>query len=279
MSLSIASLNSGSNGNCYYVGNEHEAVLVDAGISCKEIESRMANIDLSMEKVKALFISHEHIDHIRGASVLAKKYELPVYITGPTLKHSGIRLEKSRHFTFTDNESISIGNLTITPFLKEHDAVDPYSFIVEHKGVKVGVITDVGIACKRVIHYFKQCHACFLESNYDEKMLEEGGYTARLKKRIRGGKGHLSNRQALELFLKHKPAFMSHLLLSHLSKNNNHPQIVQDLFSKHSGDTRVIIASRNEESSVHTITKTKEQIPVIRFPAPRVAGVQMSLFN
>ncbi len=280
MSLIIASLNSGSNGNCYYIGTEHEAVLVDAGISCREIEIRLANLSLSMQRIKALFISHEHIDHIRGVSVLARKYELPVYITHSTLKHSGIRLEKEFHHSFKANEPVCIGNLTVTPFAKEHDAVDPYSFIVESKGVKVGVITDIGLVCERVMHYFKQCHACFLESNYDEKMLEEGAYPARLKRRIRGGKGHLSNTQALELFRKHKPGFMSHLLLSHLSKSNNHPDLVQELFTKHAGTTQIIIASRDKETAVHSVTGTmNEELPVLTFRTQREEYLQMTLFS
>jgi phosphoribosyl 1,2-cyclic phosphodiesterase len=278
VSLFISSLNSGSNGNCYYLGNEREAVLIDAGISCREIEKRMANLDLSITNVKALFISHEHTDHIRGASVFSKKYKVPVYITPPTLKYAGIRLEKGLHHSFIANEQITIGNLTVIPFTKHHDATDPFSFMVEHNGVKVGVITDIGIACSRVIHYFKQCHACFLESNYDEKMLEEGTYPVRLKNRIRGGKGHISNMQALELFKKYRPPFMSHLLLSHLSKNNNHPELVLDLFTKHARKTNIIVASRYKESPVYSILKTKNELPEMRVKTLRSQGVQLTLF-
>jgi phosphoribosyl 1,2-cyclic phosphodiesterase len=204
MALVITSLNSGSNGNCYYVGNEREAVLVDAGISCRDIEQRMSNLDLAMERVKAVFISHEHIDHIRGVRVLAKKYQLPVYITPLTYKNARFHLEKKLQHSFKENEQVIIGGLTVTPFVKHHDAEDPYSFMVEGNGVRVGIITDIGIACEKVIHYFRQCHACFLESNYDERMLEEGDYPPRLKKRIRGGKGHLSNAEALKLFIHHR---------------------------------------------------------------------------
>ncbi len=279
MSLFITSLNSGSNGNCYYVGNEREAVLVDAGISCRETEQRMSNLDLSMEKVKAIFISHEHIDHIRGVTVLARKYKLPVYITPATSKHTGLYPGKDLLHSFKTDEPVRIGDLSVTPFSKHHDAADPFSFIVEHKNVRVGVITDIGIACKSVIHYFKQCHACFLESNYDEKMLEEGSYPMRLKNRIRGGKGHISNLQAFELFLKHKPPFMSHLLLSHLSKNNNDPDIVLELFSKHAGNTNIIIASRYTETAVYSIQRKKnEHAEIIRIPVRR-ESVQMSLFD
>src|SRR5664279_1280858 len=233
MSLYVASLNSGSNGNCYYIGNETEAVLIDAGISCNEIEKRMKRLGLNMKKVKAIFVSHEHTDHINGLRVLAKKYQLPVYITKATLRHARLKLEKHLVNSFTGCESISIGNLSITPFPKFHDAVDPYSFMVSGNKIKIGVFTDIGVPCKNVITYFQQCHAAFLEANYDETMLERGGYPYLLKRRIRGGNGHLSNKQALELFIAHKPPHMSHLFLSHLSKNNNSPELVQQLFDNH----------------------------------------------
>ena len=279
MSLFIASLNSGSNGNCYYVGNDRHAVLVDAGISCRETELRMANLQLHMKKVKAVFISHEHVDHISGIRVLSKKYNLPVYITEATLNNTGIRLPKNLVYSFKPDEPVTIGELSVTPFVKEHDAKDPFSFVIEGDGVKVGVITDIGIACKRVIHYFKQCHACFLESNYDEQMLENGSYPPRLKKRIRGGKGHLSNTQALNLFIKHRPEFMSHLLLSHLSKNNNHPDIVQELFTKHAGKTNIIVASRYNESAVYTIQSAKKELTGKKIVPFLKENMQMSLFE
>ncbi len=258
MALYITSLNSGSNGNCYYVGNKEDAILVDAGISCREIERRMARLDLSMSKVKALFISHEHTDHISGAAVLSRKYKLPVYITPSTIRQAKIHIEKSLQQTFKTDEAIQIGSLSVTPFVKHHDAIDPFSFMIASKDIKVGVITDIGKVCERVIHYFRQCHACFLETNYDDKMLEEGGYPIFLKQRIRGGKGHISNAQALELFLQQKPPFMSHLLLSHLSKHNNCPELVFDLFKQHAGDIEVVVASRYEETPVFSVTTTTE---------------------
>lgn len=276
MSLFITSLNSGSNGNSYYVGNESEAVLIDVGISCKETEQRMNRLNLPIERVKAIFISHEHVDHIRGAAQLSKKYFLPVYIKPRAYKHSGIHLDRAFLHHFNIHEKITIGNLGVTPFDKRHDAQDPVSFVVENKGTKVGVITDIGIVCKTVIHYFKQCHACFLESNYDEQLLHEGTYPQRLKDRISGGKGHISNSQALELFIKHKPKYMSHLLLSHLSKNNNHPDIVQQLFNKYAGEVKIIVASRENESPVYEIAHHIKNA-IIPLPVKREV-LQLNLF-
>jgi len=255
MSLFIASLNSGSNGNCYYVGTEQEAILVDAGISCRETEKRMNRIGLSMQNVKAIFVSHEHSDHINGIPVLAKKYNLPVYITEATMHYGGLQLNKEQVLSFKPYEPVQIGELAIKAFPKFHDAAEPHSFIVSGKEINIGIFTDIGVPCDHVILHFQKCHAAFLEANYDEDMLEKGHYPRHLKNRIRGGHGHLSNKQALELFIKYKPSFMSHLLLSHLSQDNNSPQLVQNLFKAHAGNTQIIVASRFEETAVYQVIK------------------------
>ncbi|HKP33063.1 MAG TPA: MBL fold metallo-hydrolase [Chitinophagaceae bacterium] len=255
MSLFISSLNSGSNGNCYYVGNETDAILVDAGISCREIEKRIKRLGLHIQKVKAVFISHEHSDHIRGLEVLSKKFRLPVYITDATLSSTGFSIEKDLVRTFTAHERITIGQMSVTAFPKFHDATDPYSFVVSCNEINVGVFTDIGQPCNEVIRYFKSCHAAFLEANYDDEMLENGKYPYYLKKRISGERGHLSNKQALDLFKVHRPAFMSHLVLSHLSKNNNCPKLVGELFNLHAKQTKIVVASRFHETEVMEITE------------------------
>ncbi len=274
MSLFITSLNSGSNGNCYYVGTSTDAVLIDAGISCRETEKRMKQLGLPMKKVKAIFVSHEHGDHIKGVSTLANKYSLPVYITPATAKLGPI-LIKHLSRTFTANESIVIGELSITPFTKQHDAIDPHSFIIAYKGITVGVFTDIGIACEQVTHYFKQCHAAFLETNYDEALLENGRYPLHLKNRIRGNQGHLSNRQALELFLANRPPFMTHLFLSHLSKENNNPELAAQLFTANANGTTIIVAGRDEATAVYTITSSQQNDTVGSLGKP----LQLGLFQ
>ena len=256
MPLFITSLNSGSNGNCYYVGNEHEAVLIDVGISCRETERRMARLGLSMQTVKAIFVSHEHSDHIRGIPQLAKKHQLPVYITPRTLQRSGLDEQRYPVHALRGYEPVWIGGLCITAFPKQHDACDPHSFLVASQHTTVGVFTDIGVPCDHVIHHFSQCHAAFLEANYDDDMLRLGRYPAYLKQRIQGDEGHLSNRQALDLFREHRPAFMSHVLLAHLSKDNNSPQVVSDLFRAHAGDVNVVVASRFVETPVYRVEGT-----------------------
>jgi phosphoribosyl 1,2-cyclic phosphodiesterase len=256
MSIYFTSLNSGSNGNCYYIGNDKEAVLIDAGLSCRETERRMKRLDLNMQHVKAIFVSHEHIDHVRGLAGIADKYTIPVYVTAATQK--GCYHLKAEHaISFTAHEPVNIGALSITAFPKFHDAADPHSFIITCNEITIGVFTDIGKPCENVISYFKQCHAAFLEANYDTNMLANGNYPSFLKQRISGGDGHLSNAEALEIFVKHKPDFMSHLLLAHLSKENNDTALVQQLFEEVAVGVNVMVASRFEEMAVMHIGTSK----------------------
>ncbi|WP_037575312.1 MBL fold metallo-hydrolase [Sporocytophaga myxococcoides] len=256
MKLFVTSLNSGSNGNCYYIGNEKEAILVDAGISCREIEQRMKRLELSMKKVKALFISHEHTDHIKGLRVLSKKHQIPVYFTSGTLSNANLDDSNPHYVLLTPEKPVIVGQLEITAFPKFHDARDPQSFVIRYKDLCVGVFTDIGMVCENVIRYFKCCNAVFLEANYDEKMLIDGNYPYFLKKRISSNVGHLSNTQAMELFQAHRSENMSHLFLSHLSKENNSPELVKELFEKHAEGVEIVIASRTQEIPVYEIGKT-----------------------
>lgn len=275
MSLFVASLNSGSNGNCYYVGNDDDAVLIDGGISCREIEKRMKRLGLSLRKVKGVFVSHEHGDHIHGVAALSKKYRMPVYLTAGTRAGSNMRLVDEHVRLLPTNTTVTIGAMRISGFPKRHDASDPQSFMISSDTVNVGIFTDIGIACENVVANFRQCHAAFLESNYDELMLDQGGYPLALKNRIRGGMGHLSNKQAKQLFVTHRPAFMSHLFLVHLSQNNNHPRVVRDTFYPIAGDTQIIIASRERESKLFHIRNTNLSR---RELAPARFAEQLSMF-
>jgi phosphoribosyl 1,2-cyclic phosphodiesterase len=253
MPLFVSSLNSGSNGNCYYIGNGHDAVLIDVGLSCREMERRMRQVGLHMHTVKAIFISHEHTDHIRGLEMISKRYRLPIYITPGTLSGTRMPIMMDLVKSFEAGQGVSIGQLTVTSFNKPHDAVDPHSFIVSYEGIVVGVFTDIGNPHEQLMDHFKLCHAAFLESNYDEEMLEKGSYPIHLKRRIRGGEGHLSNKQALDVFLSSRPPHMTHLWLSHLSQDNNDPGLVLDLFSQYGAGMHIAVASRHEPGPVYTI--------------------------
>lgn len=253
MTLQIASLNSGSNGNCYYVGNQADSVLIDAGLSCRETEKRMDNLGLSLSNVRGIFISHEHTDHTYGIEIIARRYEIPVYISPETRLAGKLRIDDALINPIGHGTGSVIGTLTVEAFRKRHDAIDPLSFTVSGNDLTVGVFTDIGSVCENLIRNFSRCHAAILESNYDEVLLEEGPYPPFLKARIRGDHGHLSNRQALELFRAHRPPFMTHLFLAHLSKDNNSPERAISYFRQHAMDMHLSVVSRYQESGLFTI--------------------------
>jgi len=213
----------------------------------------MQRLGLSLLAVKAIFVSHEHSDHISGLAQLSGKYQIPVYITAQTLRSTRLLPARFPLRVLTTYEPVEVGELRVTAFPKQHDAVDPHSFLIEGQETKVGVFTDIGTACDHVVRHFSQCHAVFLEANYDEDLLANGRYPAFLKQRIRGDQGHLSNQQALALLKAHKPPFMSHVLLAHLSKDNNSPVVARDLFLPHMENTELIVASRFAETPIYTV--------------------------
>jgi phosphoribosyl 1,2-cyclic phosphodiesterase len=223
--LEICALASGSNGNCYYIGNEKDAILIDAGISCKQILKRMAEKGLNPLKIKAAIISHEHSDHIRGARVLAKKLNIPVYLTAKTYIAAYKNMQPAYPRFFEPGAAISVGEFQIHSFLKNHDASEPCSFRVEYSGKNVGVFTDIGEPCDNVVSHIGLCDAVFLESNYDEEMLRTGSYPYYLKQRVASSHGHLSNVQALKLLEENAGTHLRCVFLSHLSAENNTPEL------------------------------------------------------
>lgn len=236
----------------------------------------MRERQLDINIVRAIFISHEHSDHIRGIERLSDKYNLPVYITDRTCSHGCVNIKPFLKVHFDEQEPVQVKAFKIQAFKKFHDAADPHSFVVSYRNINIGIFTDLGRVCSGLIRHFKNCHAAFLESNYDESMLENGRYPVHLKNRIRGGNGHLSNKEALNLFLKYRHKHLSHLFLSHLSQENNSPELVERLFNFHALNTKIVVASRHTASEVYEITakQAKQQTDII----PLRKHVQLNLF-
>ncbi len=252
--VEICAIASGSNGNCYYAGNSESAVLIDAGVSCRQVLERMASKGLNPAKVKAVFVSHEHIDHFAGIRVLAKKIGVPIFMTSKTCERIKEAQRPENIRTFVPGEVIAIDDFAVHTFLKNHDAVEPCSFRIEHRGVSVGVFTDIGMPCDNVRHHLKQCRALFLESNYDEEMLWTGTYPYYLKARIASDHGHLSNRQALELLKNHHRPELEIVFLSHLSAENNRPEIAASAFDELKTRFRIEVTDRHAPSEVYSVS-------------------------
>ncbi len=230
--VALCAIASGSNGNCYYIGNHHDAILIDAGISARQTIARMKQRQLDPLRIKAVFISHEHSDHASGAYAIGKRLKIPVYLTSSTYLAMFVHHRPLSPRFFKPGNNITVGSFNIYPFLKRHDAAEPCSFRIEYGGLHIGVFTDIGSVNESVMQHFRECHAIFLETNYDEQMLWNGRYPFLLKQRIASDQGHLSNDQAFELLKNHSGSHLRKIFLSHLSAENNTPEIALKRFSE-----------------------------------------------
>lgn len=215
---------SGSGGNACYVETDHSRVMIDAGLSCRELLRRLEHIGVDGSRLDALFITHEHADHIRGAGPLSRRFDIPLFATASTLKKASKTLGNlSAPVVIQTGQTLTINDLFIETFTKCHDAADPIGVVMAYNGTRLGLLTDVGRPTALVMDRLQGCHGLIIEFNHDEQMLEEGPYPLELKRRIRGADGHLSNHQAGELLegLLHDELRL--VVLAHMSDSNNHP--------------------------------------------------------
>ena len=219
-------LASGSGGNACYVETARSRILIDAGLSCRELMRRLSLIGADPAGLDALILTHEHLDHIKGAGPMARRLNLPVYGNRSTLE-KGMKIigNISKPVTVHTGQSITINGLLIETFTKCHDAADPMGVVVSSNGVKLGLITDLGRSTRVVEDRLRGCRGLIIESNHDERMLEEGPYPLELKRRIKGPDGHLSNGQAAELLEALSHEALDVVVLAHLSAKNNLPDM------------------------------------------------------
>jgi len=244
--VEICNIASGSNGNCYYIGNDTDAVIVDAGIYHSRLVERMGGAGLDIGKIRAIFLSHEHHDHRSGIRVISKRLYAPVYATSPTM-NAIHKKDQPADFKIIARDSVTeINGIKVHAFPKGHDCMDPVSFRIEIDNHTIGVMTDIGVADMNVSHNFSLCDAVFLESNYDDDMLRNGEYPYILKQRVASERGHLSNVQASDLVRHHANPNLSHIILSHISADNNTPEKVMEAFAEFSGKYQISLASRYE---------------------------------
>jgi phosphoribosyl 1,2-cyclic phosphodiesterase len=222
--LSACVLASGSKGNAIYLAGGQTRILVDAGLSGREIERRMKARQLSAADLDAIIVTHEHSDHIQGVGVLARRYNIPVHINRRTALAGNGRLGNITNLVhFRCGTGFRVGALEIHPFTTSHDAADSAGFTIRCKGCKAGIATDLGIATELVKKHLENCQLLVLEANHDPQMLIDGPYPWPLKQRIRGRNGHLSNTQCRDLLGELLHADLKQVVLAHLSENNNTP--------------------------------------------------------
>jgi phosphoribosyl 1,2-cyclic phosphodiesterase len=256
MKLNFCSLSSGSSGNCYYLGNEFHGILIDAGISATSIRKFLKNIDISMQTIMGVLITHNHIDHIRGLEVLTRKSSLPAFTTGKIWE--SILTPKTKITSDCIREiplqqEFHLAGFDIEAFPVHHDAPETIGFQITCGEKKITVATDLGHICETAAPYIQAANLLVIESNYDEQMLANGRYPHFLKARIRSDHGHLGNHQTSAFLADNISDNLSHICLAHLSKNNNTPEMVlqtlQQALSERgiilNGQQRVSILNRN----------------------------------
>jgi len=229
--MRLCTIVSGSSGNCAYVGAGDQHFLVDAGISGKRAREGLSQ--LKLPNPSAIFITHEHSDHIAGAGVIARRFGIPIYATPLTwryfIRHKRLGpLDESQAKHIIPGQPIVIGKTKITAFDVPHDASQPVGYIFEHGGKKIAATTDLGYATDTVLASLKNCNALLIESNHDIEMLEKGRYHALLKERVASPRGHLSNVACGQLIKEIAWEGLSHVVLGHLSEENNTPMLAYD---------------------------------------------------
>jgi phosphoribosyl 1,2-cyclic phosphodiesterase len=226
--MRFASLGSGSRGNATLIEAGGTRVLLDCGFSVKELERRMARLDVAADSLDAILVTHEHGDHIRGVGALARRYRLPVWLTDGTFRQGRLgELPERRRFT-SHQPAFTIGDLEVAPYAVPHDAREPAQFVFGHAGLRLGILTDAGSVTPHVTETLQGCDALMLECNHDTRMLANGPYPPALQARVGGRLGHLNNRQAAALLGNLEQGCLRHLVAAHLSEKNNTPELVRE---------------------------------------------------
>lgn len=231
--MKLLSIASGSSGNCIYIGDKNTNLLVDAGISGKRIESGLEENAISTENLNGILVTHEHLDHVSGLGILARRYHIPIYATEETIKElcQMKSLGKIPYELFQPikaNVDFQIKDLIIHPFSISHDAVNPVAYRVGNGEQSIAVATDMGTYDDYTIDNLKGLNAVLLEANHDVNMLEMGKYPYQLKKRILGKKGHLSNEGSGKLLCEILHENLKYIFLGHLSKENNYEELAYE---------------------------------------------------
>ena len=231
--MRLCSIASGSSGNCIYVGSEATHLLVDVGISGKKAEAGLNSLGLTGRDLDGILVTHEHMDHVAGLGVMARKYEVPIYATTGTLeeiqKMGNLgKIDPALFREVKEDVKLTIKDLTVNPMKISHDAAQPVGYRIAYGDKKVGICTDLGVYNDYTVECLKGMDALLLEANHDVKMLQVGPYPYYLKQRILGDRGHLSNENAGRLLCRLLHDDMKAIFLGHLSKENNYEALAYE---------------------------------------------------
>ena len=233
MGIKFCPIASSSSGNCIYIGTSNTHILIDAGLSGINIQKGLLALETDAGAINAIFITHEHIDHVKGAGILSRRFDIPIFATHKTWTQIDRRNSignisyRNKRFVYPEENCI-INDMSVKAFQIPHDAADPVGYTVSAFGHKVAVATDIGIITDTIKENITGCSAILIESNHDIEMLENGKYPRDLKNRIRGNKGHLSNCSTGKFLAEIMNERLKHIFLGHLSEENNLPLVALD---------------------------------------------------
>jgi phosphoribosyl 1,2-cyclic phosphodiesterase len=267
VAVSITVLASGSGGNCTVLATSQTRVLIDCGLSCREICRRLAAQGIAPDSLSGILITHEHSDHVAGVHVMAKRFRIPVFMTAPThgawlrqyKDSTGNPVKAERLEIFSAGKTFSVGDIEVLPFTIPHDAADPVGFRFLAEGVRLAVATDLGFLPRNVRDHLRGCDGLMLESNHDLEMLRGGPYPWAVKQRVMSRVGHLSNEALAEFLTTDYDGGAAFLILAHLSEQNNHPDLARVTAERAIGmrqglwGNRLVLASQDEPLSTLTL--------------------------
>ena len=266
MDFKICAIASGSSGNCTFLQAGSNTFLIDAGISGKKVTEGLQALNINPHDISGIFITHEHVDHIRGVGIFSRKYDTPIYATEKTwhrmLKDQMLGTVKSHNIKTIDKKEIfKIDELAILPYAIYHDAADPVGYCFEYHQKKITIATDIGVVDEQIKSKLQGSHGILLEFNHDIRMLEAGSYPFYLKQRILSDVGHLNNEAAAKVLCEIYHEDMQWAILGHLSKENNVPDLAyltakmaleeQNIIVDR--DIKVSVAKRDSVSEVHFV--------------------------
>ena len=265
--IGFCPLASGSKGNCIYLGTPTTKILIDAGLSAKATSQRLAKLGVKLEEIDAIFITHEHTDHIRGLDILGCKLGIPVFANSDTAKAIyGILNACPKFKIFATNESFAFKDLEVLPFSIQHDAIDPVAFAIKSGEFKVGFCADLGLATTFVVNHLKGCDYLYVEANHEPSMVHASSRPPLYKQRVLGRQGHLSNAQCAELIEKVYHPGLKHIHLAHLSSECNSQElalkIIQETIDRLNALTEISIAHQ-ENLSRAIYFKTEPAQPLL----------------
>jgi len=224
----FAVLGSGSRGNGTLIASNDTYVLVDCGFSLRETERRLDRLGVSGKQLSAILVTHEHADHVHGVGLLARRYDVPVYLSDGTFR--GLRKPVDVAGVLAGGQALQIGALSIDVVTVAHDALEPTQFVFNNGQRRFGLLTDLGSWCPSVLQSYTGLDALMIESNHCRDMLARGHYPYFLKQRVGGERGHLNNHQAANLVSELGWQDLQHLVLAHLSSKNNLPHLARQCF-------------------------------------------------